>query len=59
MQLFWCLGHGSATTRPVGRWSNVLHALAVSQSLKVRFEVVLVALLGVVVRAISGDVHGV
>ena len=30
---FGAVAHGSAPTRSVGRWSNVLHAFAVSQSL--------------------------
>ena len=42
---------------PVGHWSDVLHAFAVSQFLKVRFEVVSVALLGVVGRASIGEVQ--
>ncbi len=49
---------GSATTRPVGCWSHVLHAFAVSQLLRVRFEVVLVAPLGVVDRATISDRQG-
>ena len=56
---FGALADGSATTRPVGRWSNVLHAFAVSQFLRVRFEVVLVASLGVVDRATMSDGQGV
>ena len=52
---FGAMAQGSATTRPVGRWSDVLHAFAVSQFLRVRFEVVLVALLGVVNGTAVGD----
>ena len=60
MSLNRCYAHGgSATTRSVGHWSDVLHAFAVSQFLKVRFEVVSVALLGVVDRATLGDVQDV
>ena len=56
---FGAMADGSATTRPVGRWTDVLHAFAVSQSLGVRFEVVLVASPGVVNRATSSDGQGV
>ena len=38
---FVAMPYGSATTRPVGLRSNVLHAFAVLQSVKVRFKVVL------------------
>ena len=38
---FGAMPYGSATTRPVGLWSNVLHSFAVPQFLQVRFEVVL------------------
>lgn len=44
---------------PSGVGLMFLHALAVSQFLRVRFEVVIVALLGVVDRATIGDIHGV
>lgn len=58
--LMWCYGHGgSATIRSVGHWSDVLHAFAVSQFLRVRFEVVSVALLGLVDRTTLGDVQDV
>ncbi len=56
VELFRC--DGSATTRPVGCWSNVLHAFAASQLLKVRLEVVLAAPLGVVDRATISDRQG-
>lgn len=36
---FVAMPYGSATTRPVGLRSNVLHAFAVLQSVKVRFKV--------------------
>lgn len=49
----------SATTRPVGRWSDVLHAFAVAQFLRVRFEVKLGALLRVVDHVAIGDAQGV
>lgn len=58
VSLICCYAHGgSATIRSVGHWSDVLHAFAVSQFLRVRFEVVFIALLGVVDRATLGDVQ--
>ena len=54
---FGAVAHGSAPTRSVGRWSNVLHTSAFLLR-EVRFEVVFHARLGMINRAAGGSIRG-